>query len=285
MIRVLQSPWAKHFDFIIRETRSFLLISSPYIGREACERMIACKPKIEEVKKLKISLITDLSRDNVLSGATDVSAICDLLDRFPKMEVVFLPSVHAKVYVSDDRVAIVTSANMTGNGLLRNYEYGIRIDDREIVKKIREDVILYGELGTRIDQVKLRFLSEVCYELRGVRARAERSMKSRLRSEFNRRLRRFDDELIRARASGRAPHTIFGDAILYLLARQPMSTKEIHPLVQRIHPDLCDDSVDRVIDGRHYGKKWKHAVRTAQQHLKKIGRIELKEGVWYLKNK
>ena len=48
--------------------------------------------------------------------------------------------------------------------------------------------------------------------------------------------------------------------------------------VAAIHPDLCDDSVDRVINGIHFGKKWKHAVRTAQQSLKNKGTIVL-EGV------
>jgi hypothetical protein len=64
-----------------------------------------------------------------------------------------------------------------------------------------------------------------------------------------------------------------------------MPTAELHPLIQRIHPDLCDDSVDRVIDGKHFGKKWKHAVRTAQQHLKKIGKVELRQNILYIKGK
>jgi hypothetical protein len=53
-------------------------------------------------------------------------------------------------------------------------------------------------------------------------------------------------------------------------------------MVQALHPDLCDDLVDRVIDGQHFGKKWKHAVRTAQQHLKRQGQIELHEGRWQI---
>jgi hypothetical protein len=117
-----------------------------------------------------------------------------------------------------------------------------------------------------------------------MRLRAEKSIKSRLRSEFKRRLENFDDEIIRARAAGRVPHAIFADAILYLLSRKPMSTAQLHPLIQRIHPDLCDDNIDRIIDGKHFGKKWKHAVRTAQQHLKKTGQIELRKGIWYLKS-
>ncbi|MEK7270344.1 MAG: hypothetical protein AAB215_05290 [Planctomycetota bacterium] len=50
--------------------------------------------------------------------------------------------------------------------------------------------------------------------------------------------------------------------------------------IQNIHPDICDDSIDRVIDGQHFGKKWKHFVRSAQQHLKQRGEIRLQNGRW-----
>jgi hypothetical protein len=78
-------------------------------------------------------------------------------------------------------------------------------------------------------------------------------------------------------------HTVFAATILYLLARHgPMPTTELHPRVEAMHPDLCDNTIDRVIDGKRFGKKWKHAVRTAQQQLKKRGQIELVGEQWTL---
>ena len=78
--------------------------------------------------------------------------------------------------------------------------------------------------------------------------------------------------------------------ILYLLASSgyppllkrygPLPTEQMHPKIEVIHPDLCDNNIDRVIDGKHFGKKWKHAIRTAQQHLKKTGEIELVNRRW-----
>jgi hypothetical protein len=74
---------------------------------------------------------------------------------------------------------------------------------------------------------------------------------------------------------------VFEKTILYFLKREgPMTTRQLHPLVQSVHPDLCDDSVDRVIDGQHFGKKWKHLVRIAQSHLKLKGMIVLQNGLW-----
>ncbi|MEX0717989.1 MAG: hypothetical protein WD066_15450 [Planctomycetaceae bacterium] len=77
--------------------------------------------------------------------------------------------------------------------------------------------------------------------------------------------------------------TIFEKTIVYLLETHgALATVEIHPMIARIHSDLCDDSIDRVIDGRRYGKKWKHAVRSAQSHLKADGKIALAHEKWRL---
>ncbi|MGH9254186.1 MAG: hypothetical protein ACRD3C_06405 [Vicinamibacterales bacterium] len=69
----------------------------------------------------------------------------------------------------------------------------------------------------------------------------------------------------------------------YLLAKHgPLRTEELHPRVSAIHPDLCDDSFDRVINGRHFGKKWKHAVQSAQLRLKSRVQIAIIDGRWTL---
>lgn len=282
MIEFLQSPWDEQFDHLISQAHSSLVVSSPYIGRQPCDKIRAIKSNSNETNRLSILLLTDLSRNTLLSGATDVSAICDMADTFAHMEIRFLPSIHAKVYVANDDLAIVTSGNMTSGGLSRNFEYGVKVEGCDLVNKVKRDITEYAALGTRITQEKLKLLSQVSSELNRIRASAEKSARRSLRLEFDRRLGNFDEQIIRTRAAGRAPHTIFADAILYLLARRPLSTAQLHPLIRSIHPDLCDDTVDRVIDGVHFGKKWKHAVRTAQQHLKERDLIELRDGRWHL---
>lgn len=62
-----------------------------------------------------------------------------------------------------------------------------------------------------------------------------------------------------------------------------MRTGELNPLIQQLIPDLCDDMIDRVIGGVHFGKKWKHFVRIAQQALKRDGIIVRSEtGHWVM---
>jgi len=229
-----------------------------------------------------MTMLTDLSRDNILSGATDVTAIADVVKDFPTATIRFLPSLHAKVYVADETHAIVTSGNMTDSGLHRNFEYGILFNDPRTVRAIRLDVLQYASLGSPVDRAQLDGYAAAVTELRVMRQAAERSLRNRLRQEFDRRLRHFDDALLRARTAGRSAHAIFTDAILHLLRHGPMSTVELHQAIARIHPDLCDDTIDRVIDGRHFGKKWKHAVRTAQAFLRRRGDIQREGRKWQL---
>jgi len=277
MIEFLRSPWSEHFDFLINQVRSSLVVSSPYIGREPCNRILAIKATREKTNQFSFLLLTDLSRDTLLSGATDISAICDIADTFQQMEIRFLPSIHAKVYVADEKLAVVTSGNMTKGGLLSNFEYGVKVDGTNLVRKIKLDITEYAALGTRIDQTKLKFLSQISSDLNRIRSEAERSVKGRLRAEFEYRLNNFDEEIIRTRVAGRSPHAIFADAILFLLSRNPMSTAKLHPLIQRIHPDLCDDKVDRIIDGKHFVKNGSMRSEQLSNILKKQVRLNLEK--------
>jgi hypothetical protein len=282
MIDLIQSPWEEAFESLVADAEESLVISSPYVGEQPCERIARAATRLGRASPLSVLLVTDLSSGVLLSGATNVAAIAALADAIPSAEVRFLPSIHAKVYVADRKTAIVTSANMTSGGLHRNIEYGVRLNDVTMVTQVRTDITDYAALGTRVGCEELLFLAGLSSEMRDVVLRAGESVSANSRRLFQRRLRAFHDDLLKVRAAGRNPHAIFAEAILYLLRRRPMTTHELHPLIQSIHPDLCDDTVDRVIEGAHFGKKWKHAVRTAQQHLKRRGVIELVGRRWRL---
>jgi phosphatidylserine/phosphatidylglycerophosphate/cardiolipin synthase-like enzyme len=192
--------------------------------------------------------------------------------------------LHAKVYCADGRLATVTSGNLTGGGLFRNYEYGVLVRDPVLAARIQSDVMDYAALGAELDRESLLRFCEVAVEVRDA-CKAEIDSASRsARARLSAALREAGDQLVRAHLAGGALHTVLGRTILFLLRRDgPLSTVELHPRIQQIHPDLCDDSVDRVIDGKSFGKKWKHAVRTAQQTLSKRKEIVLVDGRWILR--
>jgi hypothetical protein len=125
-------------------------------------------------------------------------------------------------------------------------------------------------------------LAEATQDLKAVRQQADQSINAKLKAVFEQRTEVAKVELLKVRAKDKTTHSIFCDTILYLLEQKgALSTTELHPLIQQIHPDICDDTIDRVIDGVHFGKKWKHHVRNAQVGLRRKGLIASDGQRWF----
>lgn len=283
MINTVPSPWVLPFENLINAAATSLVVCSPYIGRDPCARIVANLQRNKRTD-VEILVLTDLSRENMLSGATDVSALIMLCEAIPGTDIRFLPSVHAKVYVADQAHAIVTSGNLTRGGLSRNLEYGISVSDVGLVKKIRTEILEYRAIGSQIQLPQLRIFETIVSELSELRRDTERAAKKRLKQEFDERLRDADEAVLRARIDGLSAHAAFADTILFVLKSGPKKTRDIYTEIQFIHPDLCDDSVKLVIHGEKWNQaKWHHRVRHAQSSLARQGRIVLKEGRWNVK--
>lgn len=282
MARLIPSPWGDHFNELVSAAQSNLRIASPFVALGACRRIIRAVEARGRAATLNLAILTDLSLDNLMSGATDAVALIELANAVPHTEIRILPSLHAKVYVADVQAAVITSSNLTENGILRNIEYGVWMDDPADVRAVKDDLTRYALMGSPVNQTQLRTFATITADLREIASAAERTVKRGLRREFQRRMAAAGAELLRARAAGRTAHAIFSDAIIYLLHEGPMRTVLLHEHIKRIHPDLCDDSVDLVIDGQHFGKRWKHSVRTAQVYLRRSGRIRRVGNQWHL---
>jgi HKD family nuclease len=278
----LRDNWKDDLHALLTEARESLVISSPYVSARGTDFVLAhlratIKPTIQ------FALLTDLSPMNVAQGATDPGAVRTLAAALPHTRVFHLPRVHAKVYVGDGQTAIVTSGNLTAGGLDINYEYGLKVLDAPTAAHIKKDITDYAELGAIVPIAALSAYADRATELRRLYKEQERSVRrsdSRLRDALS----VAADDLTRLRLARGPIHAVFAATIMYLLAKfGPLPTTELHPRIEAMHPDLCDNSVDRVIDGRRFGKKWKHAVRTAQQQLKAQGRIALVGDKWGLR--
>lgn len=281
MPKLLISPWMNAFDGLIARASKSLLICSPFVGRGPCER-IALILRDKGTANIPILLLTDLSRDNMLSGGTDVGALAGLCDALPRTEIRFLPNLHAKVYIADERHAVVTSANLTDAGLRRNLEYGVYIDERDLVKQVTADATQYAALGSPVHSLQLRQFERVVNELKELKVEAEKQFKATLRKEFEKKMQAADEEVLRVRAESLSQHAAFADTVLFTLKQGPKDTKTLYAAVQSIHPDLCDDSVKLVIRGEVWSQlKWHHRVRHAQLFLKRQGRIRRKGSKWY----
>ena len=277
-------PYAPAFSAFLESLQDSCLICSPYITMPPARQLVRAARDKGIQASLTAQVVTDISAANLVSGATDLEALLVLAESLPRTSIVYLPRVHAKVYVSADSLAIVGSANLTNAGLSENLEYGISTTDRGLIRTIRRDLQEYAALGAEVPYgTLLEMRGHIASARDAVRAE-QTSISRKLRQLSQELLRKTEDELIRVRVRGRSVHAIFGDTIRYLLRHRAMTTVDLHRQVQRLHTDLCDDTLDRVIDGEHFGKLWKHQVRNAQQHLKRTGAISYDpvDRVWAL---
>jgi hypothetical protein len=279
---VLVGAWQRTFEAVLASATQRLTLCAPYITEHGADIVRTVRDKTNR-KELSVLLLTDLSPLAICAGATDPASVAVLRALFPASRSVHLPRLHAKVYTADRARAIVTSGNLTYGGLVCNHECGLLVDDPVAAAQIDDEVTAYAGLGAEVDIATLNEMCDLAVDARAAykaqTASASRESTGRLRAV----LKSASDTLVRARLAEGPVHTVFAKTIEFLLRRHgPLSTEAMHPMIQQMHPDLCDDTVDRVIDGKRFGKKWKHAARTAQQQLKKRGTIALINGAWAL---
>lgn len=281
-VTAIRSPWTGTLEKLVSLVERDLLISSPFITRSAASRVIGQLERRANRESLQLRFITDLRPDSVLAGSMDLDVLTEIAERLPCFKLTHLPGIHAKVYVADCKMAVVSSGNLTDPGLQRNVEYGVALSDKDIVTEIRSDFESYASLGAQISISEIASLSTEMEELRALFREAQKSIRGRARRAFDEKLKSAQLMVLRQRAKGKSSHAIFCETIKFLLKNGPLSTAEMQPLVQLIHPDLCDDSIERVIDGVYFGKKWKHHVRGAQVSLRRHGEIQFDGKRWRL---
>ncbi len=165
-----------------------------------------------------------------------------------------------------------------------NFDYGLRIDSPECVAEVRTDLEAYSRLGNDLSDGVLCELNDVAKEMVESYRALQKEAGRRMRQKFNRHLRQANWAFLWAQVGRRTASSLFSQAILYILSQGPLATRNLHPRVRQLLPDLCNDEVELVINGEHFGKKWKHGVRNAQQALKRSRRITFDGRKWAIKD-
>ena len=124
------------FDWLAeraRACRSRMLVGSPYVN----DGIIRLTEMVAGGVTLTLVTRTDL-RDFAL-GSSSLSTLCTLAGQ--GVAVHSLHGLHAKMYIFDDTSALVTSANATHSGMLRNLECGLGTGDSQVVQDLAESLL------------------------------------------------------------------------------------------------------------------------------------------------
>lgn len=93
------------------KAKAVLILVAPFITRPALERVITNLDPI-----VSLLVYTRWRPEEIAAGVSDLS-IFDLLQERPHSRLLLQPRLHAKLYVIDDDIAFVGSANITEPGL------------------------------------------------------------------------------------------------------------------------------------------------------------------------
>jgi hypothetical protein len=137
--RLVQGNWVDEIDRGLAEASGDIWVVSPFIKRDSARRLTAVK------RGIPLHVITRYNLNDFDAGVSDLSALEELLKRGSAIRGI--RGLHAKVYVFGSERAIVTSANLTEAGLLRNREFGLVTTDPVAVKACRDFCIELWKQG------------------------------------------------------------------------------------------------------------------------------------------
>ncbi len=128
-MEIITTPWKSRLLDLVSESKHSIKITSPFVKQDICKDIISVKNK-----NVEFELITSFKIGNIHSGALDIDGLEFIIDH--KGTVKNFSKLHSKIYLFDNKKAVVTSSNLTSGGLVNNHEYGIFLNDDSLVPKI-----------------------------------------------------------------------------------------------------------------------------------------------------
>jgi HKD family nuclease len=132
MIETINNPWNKKLLSYVSNATSDIKICCPFIKLNVLKEIYNNKND-----NVEFDLITRFKIANFYNQVSDIDAIDYMLDK--KDSIKAYQMLHAKIFIFDQKFVIITSANLTMQGLTKNFEYGILTDEKSIVSKVCED--------------------------------------------------------------------------------------------------------------------------------------------------
>lgn len=283
MIDFYKRPWRKHFENLLGKTTSELIITSPYIKKAEAEFICESFHSRKISDNISFKLLTDLRSQSILDNSLDIEALQLFQNNIQRFELVTLPRLHAKVYLFDGSYAVIGSSNLTPSGFEYNYEYNVGFSDSEHIQKIRTDIEDYTLLGNTVEREKVNELSIISKEVKEEYSKVIKSATSSIKKKFTATLKIADVKFTEALVGKKTAYSIFKEAVIYCLSKEPLSTIDLQDKVQRMLPDLCVDE-ELVINGQRFGKAWKHQVRTVLNDLRRRGNLIAINKIWRFEN-
>lgn len=127
-MKIVQTPSLPWLRAAAATCTARLDISSPFIGHALVEFLSELPDSVTK------TILTRRRLVDFASGTSDIHAVLAIAQN--GSTVLGLDRLHAKVYVFDENVALVTSANATYSGFHRNAECGLALRDTPLASEL-----------------------------------------------------------------------------------------------------------------------------------------------------
>jgi phosphatidylserine/phosphatidylglycerophosphate/cardiolipin synthase-like enzyme len=132
-IELIKSPWLNTFRKLLTQTNTEFTFTSPFIKLSVVNLIFECRKS-----NFSINGLTSFRLRNFERGVSDLGAIKLLFDKQARIKNI--ANIHSKIYIFDSTAAVISSANLTPGGLIRNVELGVLLRERNVVKELKNYV-------------------------------------------------------------------------------------------------------------------------------------------------
>ena len=264
-----------------------LLIVTPYIKYDAAQWLLAQLNGRQREQSIQATIMTDISPESATNASLDITALLLLADYFQRVSIFDIHRLHAKVYIADEKQAIITSGNLTSSAFATNYEYGVVVTEPTMVKKVSSDMQNYARAGRQVSRGELALLDEASRDFlaqyQQEAGRLGAGMRRDLTTEWDKIATAFGAPLgLHETGSARFK----GPIMEVLTSRGPLTTNELCQVIQASWPYLCDDTLMRIAKDGTRKRQWRHDIHTAQETLQRQGVLRRDaQGLWRLQER
>lgn len=148
------------FYNLVEDSKSNIRLCAPYVKDEIVNNIYDYKKP-----NVKVDFISNFSMPNFYKRSSDIEAFKTITNQGD--DVFNCQTLHAKIYIFDDKYSIITSSNLTPSGFEKNLEYGVFIKDATLVNKTVIDfkAICDNQKTGRIDAKRVLHIDTILKSL------------------------------------------------------------------------------------------------------------------------
>jgi hypothetical protein len=121
-----------------RAPGSTVWLVSPFVTKQG---LAVVQKAMERDGAMQLRIVTRIDPISIALGSSDPEEIAAILERFSdRVQAWDLPNLHAKLFLVEGKEAVFGSSNLTGGGLGRNLELGVRVGARRVVSELKVKV-------------------------------------------------------------------------------------------------------------------------------------------------